>query len=256
MLEFLGLNFDPGQIGRSEGSVLSPPVQRQRLVGLAGSQRPQDHQTRHQVLNLFHVIVSQSDHRKQKNRPIPIDDGIVMGLSDFCGSWGAMLLERRSPMRLIETTIYSALFLTLAAGAQAQEKKLSKKDIPAPVLAAFHKAYPKATIRAAAEEKKDGKITFEIESLDGKTARDLQYEADGTVVEIEETIAITEIPEAAKAAVTGKHPKGKIVKAEKVTKGSEVSYDIEIKTRKGKVSMDMDASGKVLKESKEKDKEK
>ncbi len=158
-------------------------------------------------------------------------------------------------MRLIETTICSALFLTLALGAQAQEKKLAKKDIPPPVLAAFQKAYPKAILKSVAEEKKDGKTTYEIESLDGKTGRDLHYLADGTVVEIEETIAIAEIPEAVKNAVTGKYPKGKIAKAEKVTKGSSVSYDIEIKTGKGMVSMDVDASGKVLKEEKGKGKE-
>ena len=159
-------------------------------------------------------------------------------------------------MRLIGNTICSALFLTLAVGAQAGEKKLSKKNLPPAVLAAFQKTYPKADIKSAAEEKKDGKTTYEIESMDGKTARDLQYLADGTVLEIEETIAITEIPGATKAAVDGKYPKGKIVKVEKVTKGAAVSYDIEITTGKGRVSMDVDASGKVLKESKEKDKEK
>ena len=157
-------------------------------------------------------------------------------------------------MRLIGTTIYSALLLTLAstlvAAAPTQEKKLSKKNIPAPVLAAFHKAYPKATVRAAAEEQKDGKTTYEIESMDGKTARDLQYLADGTVVEIEETIAISEIPEAVKTAVTGRYPKGKIIKAEKVTKGQDVSYDVEMRADKGKVSIDVDAHGKVLKEEK------
>ena len=152
-------------------------------------------------------------------------------------------------MRHIKTILCSALFLALAVHAPAQEKKVSPKKLPAAVLASFKQAYPKAVIKGASEENQAGKIIFEIESLDGKTARDLQYLADGTVVEIEETIAITEIPAAAKAAVAGKYPKGKIVKVERVTKGSMVSYDIEIKTGKKKVSMDVDANGKVFKES-------
>jgi lactam utilization protein B len=148
-------------------------------------------------------------------------------------------------MRPILCTV---LFLALATGAHAQERKLSRKALPAPVLAAFQKAYPKAVIKAAAEETQNGVTTFEIESLDGKVARDLQYQADGTLVEIEETLALSEVPEAVKAAAAAKYPQGKLLKAEKVTKGAVTSYDIEIKTGRGKVSMEVDAAGKLLKE--------
>lgn len=153
-------------------------------------------------------------------------------------------------MGRMANTIISALFLTLAAGAQAkdQERKLTTKELPSAVLTAFQKAYPKATIKGVAEEKKDGKTYFEIESMDGKTSRDLLYQADGTVAEIEEGLDLAELPEAAKSAVMAKYPKGKLIKAEKVTKGSQVSYDIEVKMGKRKVEVDVDASGKFLKE--------
>ncbi|HET6331288.1 MAG TPA: hypothetical protein VFF76_10930, partial [Holophagaceae bacterium] len=59
----------------------------------------------------------------------------------------------------------------LAPSARAGEKKLSENQMPAPVLAAFHKAYPAATIRGLAMETEHGRTTYEIESLDGRTRR-------------------------------------------------------------------------------------
>ena len=153
-------------------------------------------------------------------------------------------------MGRMSNTIILALFLASAVGASAQDKerKLTTKELPVAVLSAFQKAYPTATIKGVAEEKKDGKTYFEIESRDGKTSRDLLYEADGTVSEMEEGIALSELPEAAKSAVMAKYPKGKLIKAEKVTKGFQVSYDVEVKTGKRKLEVDVDASGKFLKE--------
>ncbi len=159
-------------------------------------------------------------------------------------------------MGLATKAIFSALLLTMTLGAQEQEKKLTKKELPAAVLSAFQKTYPKANIKGIAEEKKDGKTYFEIESIDGKISRDLLYLADGSVAEIEESMAVAELPEAVKTSVDAKYPKAKIAKAEKVIKGKDVSYSVGLKTEKGKVTLDMDASGKVLKEEKAAEKSK
>lgn len=146
---------------------------------------------------------------------------------------------------------FSLVFLTLAASAQAQdqERKLSQKALPAAVLSAFKQAYPNATIKGVAEEKKAGKTYFEIESKDGKTFRDLLYQADGSVAEIEESLAVLDLPAAVRTAVQAKYPKAKLHKAEKVTKGAVVTYDVEVRTAKGKVDVDVDSNGKLLKET-------
>ncbi len=57
------------------------------------------------------------------------------------------------------------------------------------MLAAFEKAYPKATLTRAMQEKKAGRVTFELESLAGTIGRGLQYRAEGTVLEIDEALA-------------------------------------------------------------------
>jgi hypothetical protein len=97
-------------------------------------------------------------------------------------------------MGLTTKTLLSALLLTMTLGAQDQEKKLTKKELPSAVLSAFQKSYPKASIKGIAEEKKEGKTYYEIESLDGKTSRDLLYLADGSVAEIEESMATADLP--------------------------------------------------------------
>ena len=140
----------------------------------------------------------------------------------------------------------------LCAGAGlAGEKKITPKELPAEVLSAFSKAYPKAKIKGLSREEENGKTYYEIESLDGKTARDISYLADGTVAETEETVATGALPAEVKAAVNKEYPKGKIIKAEKVTRESVVEYEFQITVGKEKHELVVDPSGKVVKHEKE-----
>src|SRR5437879_12634168 len=100
--------------------------------------------------------------------------------------------------------------LLLSLPAAAQEKKLTARDVPAAVIAAFKTSYPNATIRGYAQEKENGKVFYEIESREGTTRRDILYNADGTVAEIEESIAPTDLPAAAQEAIHKKYPKAVI----------------------------------------------
>ena len=72
----------------------------------------------------------------------------------------------------------------------------SAAKLPAPILAAFKQAYPNATIKAATKEMENGKIEWEVESIDNGLARDLVYNPDGTVVEMEEQVAPASLPAA------------------------------------------------------------
>lgn len=128
----------------------------------------------------------------------------------------------------------------------AQEKKISKKDVPPPVLDAFEKAYPHAKIRGTSNEVENGKTYFEIESMDGNQARDILYLADGTVTEIEEVVAVGALPGAVKTAIDREFPKAKIAKAEKTAKRTEISYEVQVSLGSKKGSLVVDPSGKVL----------
>ena len=134
----------------------------------------------------------------------------------------------------------------LGVTALAQEKKITAKQVPAAVIMAFKNSYPNATIRGYAQEKEHGKTFYEIESKEGTTQRDILYNADGTVAEIEESIPPTDLPADAQQAIRQKYPKAVISLAEKTTAGDKITYEVAAKQGKRRISMEFDANGKVL----------
>ncbi len=151
------------------------------------------------------------------------------------------------------TIVIIALSAVIAFGIQAsaQEKKITKKDVPQAVISAFQKAYPDAKVKGYSTETENGKTTFEIESYQGKMTLDVAYLPDGTVTEIEEGVAAGSLPDAVKTAVKTNFPKGKIAKAEKKTVGTVVTYEMKITTGKKSAGVEIDPSGKVIKKAKE-----
>lgn len=150
-------------------------------------------------------------------------------------------------MRLMKA--FALIVMTVATfgiPAVAQEKKITAKDVPAAVIAAFKNSYPNATIRGYAQEKEHGKVFYEIESREGTLSRDVLYNADGTVAEIEESIAATDLPAIAQQAIKQKYPKAVIRLAEKTTAGDKVGYEVSLRQGQKRMSMEFDASGKVV----------
>jgi len=153
-------------------------------------------------------------------------------------------------MKLINT--FARVFLIALAislfsfSAAAQEKKITAKQVPAAVITAFKNSYPNATIRGYAQEKEHGKTFYEIESLEGATHRDLLYNPDGTVAEIEESIAAADLPAAAQDAIHKKYPRAVISLAEKTTADGKVSYEVIAKQGKRRITMEFDADGKIV----------
>lgn len=154
-------------------------------------------------------------------------------------------------MKLMRAILQAALITMavslLAVSAVAQEKKITAKDVPAAAMSAFKTAYPNATITGYAKEKEKGKTFYEIESREGTLHRDILYNADGTVAEIEESIAATDLPAEVQQAMKEKYPKATITKAERTTVGDKVTYEIVAKQGKKRVTIEFDSSGKVLK---------
>ena len=143
-------------------------------------------------------------------------------------------------------------FSVMSLSAVAQEAKISQKDVPPAVIAAFKSAYPNATIRGYAREKENGKVFYEIESKENNMTRDVLYNPDGTVAEIEEGIAPSDLPAAAQQAIHSQYPNAVVTIAEKVTRGDKVSYEVSAKqVTKGKVtkriSFEFDSAGTVVK---------
>jgi len=146
------------------------------------------------------------------------------------------------------TLIAIGLWLTSVC-ASAQESKIKQTDVPQAVIAAFKSAYPNANVRGYAKEKENGKLFYEIESKDGATMRDLLYNPDGTLAEIEETVAVTDLPDEAQQLIKSKYPKAVVSRAEKVTEGDKIKYEVSARRGKQRISLAFDADGKLLKSS-------
>jgi uncharacterized membrane protein YkoI len=131
---------------------------------------------------------------------------------------------------------------------RAQEKQISRKEVPSAVVSAFEKAYPKAVIKGFSQEQEEGKIYYEVESQQGNTTRDILYLADGTVVELEEGVPAADLPGAIQSALKAKYPKGDVTKAEKTTRGNRVTYEMKVVSGKSTREVVVDRSGKILKE--------
>jgi len=108
-------------------------------------------------------------------------------------------------------------------------KPAQKLSWPAPVEAAFKKAYPNETVKSVSKETEDGKVQYEVESMDGTQARDLVYLADGTLVNYEELIPQSEVPAAVMTALKAKYPKATVTRAEKLFEKGTMNYELAIK---------------------------
>lgn len=149
-------------------------------------------------------------------------------------------------------TFAVAIVFTITAGINlfAQEKKINKKSVPAKVMVAFQKAYPKAVVKGTSIETEHGKKFYEIESMEGTKHIDLLITSAGQITEIEETIPVDQVPGGVMKTLEAKFKGLKIEKAEKVTHGSVSNYELVIESKAGKHEVKLNEAGKLLKTEK------
>ncbi len=140
-----------------------------------------------------------------------------------------------------------ALSLCLATSVTAQEHNVKPKDVPAVVVAAAVKAFPSAKIVEWAKETEGGKTLFEASMTEGPKKRDVLLTPDGKIDAVEEIIAMSEVPTAVQNALKTKYPKAIVQTAERITRGSEVQYELALKNAPKKEVV-YTPDGKLLKE--------
>lgn len=150
-------------------------------------------------------------------------------------------------LRFTTAILVGMLIICVVSNGNAQDKKITKKDVPAAVLKTFESAYPKAKVNNYATEVEKGETFYELETVEGKIKRDLLYKADGTVVEIEESVAPDKLPDAVKKTLNAEFAKAKIEKSEKTTRGNEVTYELIIVAGNKKVEVVFSPEGKIVK---------
>jgi uncharacterized membrane protein YkoI len=83
-----------------------------------------------------------------------------------------------------------------------------------------------ATIKGISSETEDGVFQYEVEMMANGHGKDIAIAKDGTLLEIEEEVAMNRLPANVQSALTAKAAGAKITKVESLTKkGKLVAYE-------------------------------
>jgi len=158
-------------------------------------------------------------------------------------------------MELFHCSVAYVALVFLLAGAtrvSAQEgQETPCWNIPAVVRAAFEEMYPKATIKGCSEEVEGGKTAYEIASIADEAGRDViirldrdvLFYADGTLILVEQAIAVGDIPTPVDLAISTRHSGGVITFVEKVMRDATVLYEVRLQEQGRPVEILFDADG-------------
>lgn len=150
--------------------------------------------------------------------------------------------------QILITTVMAA-FLIAVGQVNASEKEVNKDQVPTAVVEAFEKSYPNAKEVEFEKKTIEGKAAYEVEYKENGKEYEILYDSDGMILQKEETIDVTALPEPIVQAISKAYPKASIEEAEMMTEsdGTVIGYEVEIKTEGKKLELELDAHGKILK---------
>ena len=128
----------------------------------------------------------------------------------------------------------AALALAFAAAAPAAHaagkacKRIPKDKLPETVRVDYARAFGKAPILKCYEMELDGKTLYRIMSKQEKAVVTLRYTSGGVLEEMVEPLKNEDLPLQVIGSIVTRFPRGKIIGAERVTRGKAVVYAVTI----------------------------
>ena len=111
--------------------------------------------------------------------------------------------------------IRCCLVILLGSGAAwAAERPVQMKDLPSPVQATVKSETAGATVKGISRETEHGVTLYEVETVVNGLSRDILIDESGTVVEVEQQIAVAAAPLPVQQALS---QLGQVLKLEQVT---------------------------------------
>ena len=142
--------------------------------------------------------------------------------------------------------IFAGLLL-LVMSAAAQEKKIRKSDLPPAVQKAADEQSKGAAVKGYAKEVENGKTEYEVQLNVNGHSKDLTMDEQGNVLEVEEEVAISSLPDAVHKGLTEKAGKGRIIKVESLTRqGRLVAYEAQVRNGAKRSEVQVGPDGKPL----------
>ncbi len=148
---------------------------------------------------------------------------------------------------LILTCAIASQVATQQTPAPEKERKLKRADLPAAVQKTVDQESQGATISGYSSETDQGQRVYEVEMRVHGHGRDVLIGADGSVLEIEEEVALDSVPATVKAGLVQLAGSGKITKVESLTKrGALVAYEAQVRTGTKRSEIQVGPDGKAL----------
>ena len=134
-------------------------------------------------------------------------------------------------MKIRLSAVSVVIALAICSVVVAQEKKITRAQLPAAVEKTVARESQGATINGFATEIENGKRLYEVElTVDGHS-KDISMDKNGDIVEIEEEVAMDSLPASVQEGLRKAAGAGTIGKIESLTKrGKLVAYEGHVKT--------------------------
>ena len=150
-------------------------------------------------------------------------------------------------MKIRLCTVSVVIALAICSVVAAQEKKITRAQLPAAVEKTVARESQGATINGFATEIENGKRLYEVElTVDGHS-KDISMDKNGDIVEIEEEVAMDSLPAAVQEGLRKAAGAGTIGKIESLTKrGKLVAYEAHVKTGTKRSEIQIRPNGEKL----------
>lgn len=126
------------------------------------------------------------------------------------------------------------------APASVAETRIDRSTLPPAVEKTVQQQAQGATIKGFTTEIENGVFEYEAEMIVNGHSKDIAIAKDGTLLEVEEEVAINSLPAAVQKALTTKAAGAKITKVETlIRKGKLVAYEATTQkgTKKGEIQV-------------------
>jgi hypothetical protein len=136
---------------------------------------------------------------------------------------------------MIRTT--NVILVLVALGALATAATLKLTDLPAPVQKTVQDNLKGGEIKNISKEKEKGVTQYEVESMLNGKHRDFNVDSKGTLIVVEEEVALDSIPAPAKSTIVKKVGTGKLGMVEAVKyPGKDLMFEAGYTSKAGKKS--------------------
>jgi len=143
--------------------------------------------------------------------------------------------------------VIAVFCVAIISSAASAEHRVKRSDLPVPVQNAIAKEGAGGTVRAVSAETKNGEVYYEAELNLGGRSKDILFDRNGAVVEVEEEVTLDSLPDTVRLKLIAEAGHGKIVRVESIVQAGRLfAYEAQIRTGAKKAEIQVSPEGQLL----------